>query len=266
MSHDQPRPVRRRPGGAQGGVTPLYHQIYLVLRERLHAGEFPPGRPLPGEHRLAAQFGVSRVTVRRTLEALVREGLVRRCRGAGTFPVVTAPGFENRFNIGGLLGRRGVDDADAAEMMHGQTLSVDHIVAPPEIGVRFGTPALVRVVRRRHVGRTPYTLMTGWLRQDIAALAGHDGLLREPLPALIEAAGYRPAHAEQAITATAADARVAKLLEVPFGAPLILMRTLFRDRGDAPLLYIEALFRPDRYEYRTVLERPEDSPRWRDPA
>ena len=44
---------------------PKYHQIYLVLREQLHAGRFAQG--LPGELALMRQFDVARVTVRRTV-------------------------------------------------------------------------------------------------------------------------------------------------------------------------------------------------------
>ncbi|MGH8669516.1 MAG: GntR family transcriptional regulator, partial [Burkholderiales bacterium] len=46
---------------------PRYHQIYLVLRERLTSGELPPDRALPGEIELARAYGVSRVTIRAAL-------------------------------------------------------------------------------------------------------------------------------------------------------------------------------------------------------
>src|SRR5581483_4279324 len=43
--------------------------------------------PMPGEIELARQFGASRVTMRRVFDYLVKEGLVRRHRGMGTFVV-----------------------------------------------------------------------------------------------------------------------------------------------------------------------------------
>ena len=49
-------------GGPEGGKA---QRIYLLLREDILAGIRPSGTVLPGEHRLAAMFGVSRVTVRR---------------------------------------------------------------------------------------------------------------------------------------------------------------------------------------------------------
>lgn len=65
-------------------VVPLYHQIYLILRERIIEGHYDT-KPLPGELVLAEQFNVSRVTMRRALQDLVKEGLVARGRGKGTF-------------------------------------------------------------------------------------------------------------------------------------------------------------------------------------
>ena len=52
---------------------PQYHRIYLVLREQLAEGRYPPSTPLPGELELARDFGVSRVTVRTALDRLAEE-------------------------------------------------------------------------------------------------------------------------------------------------------------------------------------------------
>ena len=59
-------------------------QVYLVLRDRI-ANSRPDGQgTLPAEQALAAEYGVSRVTVRRALAELEQEGLISRRRGAGT--------------------------------------------------------------------------------------------------------------------------------------------------------------------------------------
>ena len=67
---------------------PKYHQIYLVLREQLHEGRFTAG--VPGEIALMHEFGVARVTVRKALELLAAERLIRRTPGRGTVPLPTA--------------------------------------------------------------------------------------------------------------------------------------------------------------------------------
>ena len=66
----------------EGLPTPLYHQIYLVLRNKIIDGEFVDGDLLPGEERTARSCGVSRITAKRALNELAEDGLVVRERGA----------------------------------------------------------------------------------------------------------------------------------------------------------------------------------------
>src|SRR5262249_58392341 len=74
------------------GPVPLYHQVYLRLRDALNAGEWQPGDRMPGERELAQRFDCSVITVRQALGALGRERRLRRMRGRGTF--VTDPPVE----------------------------------------------------------------------------------------------------------------------------------------------------------------------------
>lgn len=68
-----------------GVETTKTRQVYLLLRERIANGRLGQGGALPGEQALACEYRVSRVTVRRALAELERDGLVSRRRGAGTF-------------------------------------------------------------------------------------------------------------------------------------------------------------------------------------
>jgi GntR family transcriptional regulator len=71
------------------GPVPLYHQLEQDLRARIKGQEFKIGEALPTEERICAEYGVSRITVRRALETLIAEGLINKRRGVGTF--VTSP-------------------------------------------------------------------------------------------------------------------------------------------------------------------------------
>jgi len=66
-------------------MEPLYTQVREKLRTGIASGEWKPGARLPNEDRLAAMFGVSRVTVRKAVAQLCEEGLLKRAQGAGTF-------------------------------------------------------------------------------------------------------------------------------------------------------------------------------------
>lgn len=57
------------------------------LRQQILDNRLPPGQPLLPETELAAHYGISRNTVRRALDGLVKEGLLRKVKGIGSFVV-----------------------------------------------------------------------------------------------------------------------------------------------------------------------------------
>jgi DNA-binding LacI/PurR family transcriptional regulator len=71
---------------------PLYRQIKEDLRQRIYDGKLKPGSAIQDERTLAAELGLSRMTVRRALVELTREGLFERIPGRGTFVKETLPG------------------------------------------------------------------------------------------------------------------------------------------------------------------------------
>jgi GntR family phosphonate transport system transcriptional regulator len=73
-----------RPVGPRDGVT-LWRQIAAALQADIASGLHTPGGRLPTEAELSARFGVNRHTVRRALEELSRDGLVRVEQGRGSF-------------------------------------------------------------------------------------------------------------------------------------------------------------------------------------
>ncbi len=72
-------PVQR-----QDGIT-LWRQIAGQIQKDIASGVCKPGMRLPTEAELSARFGVNRHTVRRALEELSRDGLVRIEQGRGSF-------------------------------------------------------------------------------------------------------------------------------------------------------------------------------------
>jgi GntR family phosphonate transport system transcriptional regulator len=72
------------PVDRQDGVA-LWRQIVGKLQGDIASGAYQPGARLPTEADLSAQFGVNRHTVRRALEEMSRDGLVRVEQGRGSF-------------------------------------------------------------------------------------------------------------------------------------------------------------------------------------
>jgi len=64
---------------------PLYKQVYDLLVSRLVDNHWKASEPLPSEHALAAELGVSQGTVRKALNQMVAEQLLCRRQGKGTY-------------------------------------------------------------------------------------------------------------------------------------------------------------------------------------
>jgi GntR family transcriptional regulator len=235
------------------GAVPRYHQVYLVLSQRLREGFYLPERPLPTEQDLMQEFGLSRVTIRHALAEIEREGLIRRVRGSGTFPIITSAKDSSRANISGLYENL----TTLGQTTKARLLRFERVTTPSTLRTRepmFGSMALL-IVRVRHMGREPFSYLLSYLPEASARHFRKDRLGNQPLLMTLELAGITPAMAEQSLSAKAADAEVAKALKVPVGSPLIHMKRLTRDRQGAPIEYFESYYRPDRFEYQMTLSR-----------
>ena len=76
-------------------ARPLYAQLADVIAGKIASGELAPDRPIPSENHLAEEYGVARLTARRTAQELRERGLIVTVRGKGSFvveqPVGEAP-------------------------------------------------------------------------------------------------------------------------------------------------------------------------------
>ncbi len=70
----------------------VHRQIEEEVRQRIRTGVYRPGSQIPTDLELVEEFGASRLTVARGMNALARQGWIERTRGRGTFVCATLPG------------------------------------------------------------------------------------------------------------------------------------------------------------------------------
>lgn len=233
---------------------PLYHKIYMVLHEQIVEGMFPADEPMPSEHELAAQFKVSRITIRRALDRLVQDGMIARQRGRGTFPTIKRTARPLKTNISGLLENllaMGLN-TKVSLLEFGYVQATDDVAEKLEIPRGAQVQKAVRV--RRHDGK-PMSFLTTYVPEAIGRTFDAQDMKTKPLLSLLEKSGVRVTAADQTITARLADARVAPHLEVEIGSPLLAVSRVVRDQQDRPVEYIRALYRPDLYEFQMSMSR-----------
>lgn len=72
----------------------LYQRLYDYVLEEVRAGRLGTGDRVPSEKELAQLFGVSRITSKKALQTLNRDGVVERIVGKGSFVAAQLPALE----------------------------------------------------------------------------------------------------------------------------------------------------------------------------
>ncbi|MBS0123704.1 GntR family transcriptional regulator [Thetidibacter halocola] len=229
-------------------------RVYLSLRDEIAEGRLSDGDHLPGEQKLAETFGVSRVTVRRALEALAADGLIERRAGSGT--QVRANGVADKpvaMDFTTLM-------PQLVEM--GQTtarlLSFSYGSAPEMVMRAMGLMAEDRVqiaTRVRSAEGRPFSHLTTYVPEAIARNYSENDLATSPLYKLLERSGVRIAEAQQSVSATLAGPDVAEALEVAVGSALLSLRRVVRDVDGNGVEFLSALYRPDMFRLDMALAR-----------
>lgn len=246
-----------------GAKLPKSRQVYISLRERIAHGYYDLNGGLPGEQSLAAELGVSRVTLRRALISLEEDGFIERRRGSGTF-----------LNAAGTPTPMPVDLTDAMAQLSSMgaatkalLLAFDYEVATSGVceALRLPVGALVqKSIRTRAIKGSPFSYLTAYVPDNIGRTFTRAELSRLALMPLLERAGCVVHHATQDIGAELATSEIAKALQIDVGAPLISLTRTTYDASGAGIEHLRALYRPDRYTFRMELRRAneESGRRW----
>ena len=247
-------------GAARGEVAapatvsgvPLFHQIAVILRDRIVSGELAPGARLPSEADICAAWNVSRITAKRALDALAAEGLVARARGRGTTVLARArpPASTTRLQ-GWVENLARMADGTTVDLLELHYLPLPAHVAR-ELDLAPGTEAQrARRVRRLH-GEALSHLET-WVPVEIGRTWTAEDMAETPLARLLARAGRAPVSARQVVTATTAPPEVAATLGILAGAALLDVRRRLADAEGRPVEFVRALYRPDLYRFEMDL-------------
>ena len=237
---------------AEDARTPLYSQIFLFLRNKILSGEYPNGTFVPSELEIARAFDVSRITAKRALNELAEAGLAVRQKGRGTRVRNRGGGTLVSGSIQSL-----VDSLRAnARNQSVRVIDFSYVEAPADIALALRLPRGARVQRAERVCSAdgqPYSHLTTYIPGEIGAQWTAAELERSGMLSQLERAGVPIAFAEQAITATLADAELAAALDVPIGSPLMRAVRVSFAEGDVPTEYLIAHYAPNRYQFIVTL-------------
>jgi GntR family transcriptional regulator len=230
----------------RGSKQALVRDEILGMLDELQVGD-----ALPPERRLASDLGVSRPTLRAVIDELVREGLLLRRHGSGTYvaePKIALPLTMTSFSED--MARRGMRPGS-------RVVSFERTSAGAKLGQRLQISPLdeVWVITRLRLADDE-TMAIEWLHAPYALLGD---LRREELSdhsyyeLLRERRGITISSGTQTIEPTVTSPEEAELLGVPLHSPAFLFeRTTMSERGEV-VEFVRSVYRGDRYRLVTEL-------------
>jgi len=222
---------------------PLYRQLQLALRRSIEARHIAPGEALPAERDAAIQLGVSRITIRKALDALVAEGFLSRRQGAGTF---VSQRVEKNFS---RLTSFTQDMLERGLKPHSRWLSRQESAVSPEEAITLGLGPGERVYRFNRVRFADDTPMALEYALVPAGLLPSIDVVKGSLYEALAAAGHAPTRVLQRLRATLFSPEQAEILVTRAGDPgLFIERRGFTAGG----LLVEATrsyYRGDAYDF-----------------
>ncbi len=146
----------------KGAGLPKYQVVHDELLSRLQVGHYSIGTRLPTEDLLSRTFDVSRVTIRKALDMLVRAGYLTARQGSGYVVATSSPpsstcmaSFTDQVLMGGHM--------PGARMLRVQNPATD---LPDAVADLFDEP-LVLVERLRTIDGTPKMLTQTWIPERL---------------------------------------------------------------------------------------------------
>lgn len=228
--------------------SPLYFQLSEVLKRRIESGELTVGQQLPAEVELAAQYQISRMTVRQALALLISDGNLVARHGSGTF--VAQPKLAHD-----PLRLHGFSAEMTAQGLPVRSRIIEHTVLGAsadiagQLGVSIDEP-LLKLARLRLVQNVPLLLEMVYLPSAPYPGLEHEDLTNQSLYQLLaERHEVHVARIRQLVEATVSNDFEARIFGIAPGLPMLLVEGVSEESTGRPVEYFKAVYRGDRFQF-----------------
>lgn len=232
-------------------ARPLSFTIAMEVRRWLRDGTFEPGDQLPPEPTLATMLNTSRVTLREALRQLEDEGMVRRHHGVGTFAAergLLKESLHLNFGVTHMIRQMNREPGTKVASSHEENPSdvIRDALQLPE-----DEDTVIVLERIRTADGQPVVFSKDYVAKSLVpngTLSVGDSLY----VFLRDVCGRTVTHGEARIKPRLADRRIAKLLEIPIGEPLLLIEQVDYDDRRYPVLYSTEYHLASAFEFVIV--------------
>ncbi len=234
---------------------PYYFQLKELLVNEIRKGRLKPGQQISSEFKLCEQFKVSRTVVRQAISSLVQSGYLNREKGRGTFvtrPKITENLFQNLTGSYEDMLARGIKLV--TKVLEQTRCEVDSEILE-RLKLEPDEP-VIKIKRLRSISSEPIALVTTYLPYKICSSLLKENLTNQSLYSVLEEKyNLKISNGRRSLEAVSADKKVAALLGVKVGAPLMLLNSISYLEDGRPIEYFSALHRGDRSKFVVSLIR-----------
>lgn len=232
-----------------------YRDILDYMLSEIRRGRWEVGSAIISEADLVSRFGTTRTTVRQALKELETQGYIKRRRGTRSVLISLEPSadFVNSVrSIGELL--------QYSQRTSSKLIGTARVVAVDTLAERLGVASgrewlRVDYLRMPQRGGLPLGYSEIYVDSQYASVEADLVDDRTVYSRLEEKYGVAICRVEQDLQAAAADERVAALLKVAPGSPIMVVRTQFIDGAGAIVEVGMGHFPAGRFRFEMVLER-----------
>jgi len=232
-----------------GDQTPLYLQVRRELARAIQQGIFKSEEALPSERDLAEALGISRVTARKAIDALAREGAIIRRHGSGNYiaPLLEQP-LSRLSSFTEELKQRGFSPSSRW---------LRRLVAPalPDELLALGLSPGSRVAKLERVRLADEVPMAYEVSVLPTTLVAEPEQVRGSLYVYLREHGCEPVRALQHLRAINATARHAKLLDLPEDTALMHVTRMSYLADGRIVEMTQSYCRNDYYDFVVELRR-----------
>lgn len=226
----------------------LYHSLGQVIRSKIQSGEWAVGKQIPSERMLIQAFGVSRATVRQAIENLVKEGILYRQHGKGTFvaPPKIIHGTLRILDFTTIMKRNGLTPSS-------RLLGKELYIPPLDIRRALELPESHKVFyieRLLSVNNLPMVIENTYIpAARFPGLLDNYIIAEEPLTFINHYYGIQISKESESFEPVILENYEANLLGVKLGFPALWVEYHVYDAAGGPVTFITALLRGDRCRF-----------------
>lgn len=231
---------------------PVFMQIALQIKQRIQENMYVHAQKLPSEYELAAEFGVSRLTVRKAIEHLVSQNILVKRKGYGTYVMQ---------NSRIQSGKGGLQSFSETAKVYGKTsqtkvLAFETLTYDANLWQSLQAhkdEKIYQLVRLRQFDDEPMTV------ENIKIKARYLG---EITKAQLEGSLFSflekqtdIAYSHQEVSAASVDEFIAKNLQIAVHSPVLVVHSVTYAANGTPLFDDVSYYRADKYNFEVTLQR-----------